>query len=68
MKIQTITIKQMPEYMHRIVRRIKIDLEERGKKLTIEQIYIDLINRGLNDYKKEIQSSEKISFLDSSDV
>ena len=68
MNIQVITIKQMPEYIHRIVRRIKIDLEEQGKKMTIEQIYIDLINRGLNDYKKEVQSSEKLNFLNRSDL
>jgi hypothetical protein len=64
MEIQTITIKQMPEDIHRTVRRIKLDMEEYGKKMTIEQIYIDLINRGLDHYRKEIKSSEKPSFVD----
>jgi len=42
-----ITLKNFPDELHRKVKRRQLDLEDNGEAKTLEQIYIELINAGL---------------------
>lgn len=53
LKITTVTLKQLPEELHRTVKRIQLDMEEEGEWKTLEEIYIELLNKGLNSYREE---------------
>lgn len=46
-----ITLKKLPDEIHRSIKRIQLDLEDEGIKKTLEEIYIDLIQIGLKHFK-----------------
>ena len=48
-----ITLKKLPDEIHRSIKRIQLDLEDEGIKKTLEEIYIELLQDGLKNYKKE---------------
>jgi|GEM_PF-1107093 len=48
-----ITLKQLPDEIHRRIKRIQLDWEDEGVKKTLEEIYIELLQIGLKDYKIE---------------
>lgn len=49
----TISLKKLPDDLHRDIKRIQLDLEEKGERKSLEDIYIDLIKIGFKVYKKE---------------
>ena len=49
----SITLKSIPTEWHRQVKLIQFDLEDKNKKMTLEEIYLMLIEKGMNQYKKE---------------
>jgi hypothetical protein len=48
-----ITLKQLPDDIHRTIKRIQLDLEDGGIKKTLEEIYVELLRLGLGVYKTE---------------
>lgn len=48
-----ITLKRLPDELHRDIKRLQLDLEERDIKKSLEEIYIELIQKGLDELKKE---------------
>ena len=48
-----ITLKQLPDEIHRTIKRFQLDLEDQGIKKTLEEIYIELLQKGISEYKKE---------------
>ena len=46
-----ITLKQLPDDIHRTIKRIQLDLEDEGIRKTLEDIYIELLQIGLKEYK-----------------
>lgn len=48
-----ITLKKLPDEIHRNIKRIQLDLEDEGVKKTLEEIYIELLQRGLEEFRKE---------------
>lgn len=42
-----ITLRNIPDELHRKVKRIQLDLEDQGIRKTLEEIYLDLIKSGL---------------------
>ena len=48
-----ITLKKLPDDLHREVKRLQLDFEEQNKKKSLEEIYILLIQKGLEETKKE---------------
>lgn len=46
-----VTLKKFPDDLHREVRRLQLDKEDKGDKRTLEEIYIDLIRKGLEKEK-----------------
>lgn len=49
----SISLKNVPNELHRAIKILQLDYEDEGVKKTLEEIYIDLIQRGLDDLKKE---------------
>lgn len=47
-----ITLKSLPDDLHRAIKRIQLDLEDEGTKKSLEEIYIDLIQKGLEVYQR----------------
>jgi uncharacterized protein (UPF0297 family) len=48
-----ITLRKLPDELHREIKRLQLDLEDHGIKKSLEEIYIDLIEKGLNKIKQE---------------
>lgn len=48
-----ITLKKLPDELHREIKRLQLDYEDRGIKKSLEEIYIDLITKGLEIAKKQ---------------
>ena len=48
-----ITLKKLPDELHRKIKRLQLDYEDQGIKKSLEEIYIDLITKGLTIIKKE---------------
>ncbi len=48
-----LTLKKLPDDVHRDVRRLQLDYEEKGVKKTLEELYIELIKKGLKEQKGE---------------
>jgi hypothetical protein len=48
-----ITLKKLPDELHREIKRLQLDLEDRDIKKSLEEIYIELIEKGLNQAKQE---------------
>lgn len=52
-KMAAITLRNIPDEVHRKIKRIQLDLEDQGVRKTLEEIYIELIRAGLGQVKKE---------------
>jgi hypothetical protein len=48
-----ITLKKLPDDLHREIKRLQLDLEDQNIKKSLEEIYIELIEKGLDQLKKE---------------
>ena len=48
-----ITLKKLPDDLHREIKRFQLDLEEKGDRKSLEDIYIELIQKGFDQLKKE---------------
>lgn len=48
-----ITLRKLPDELHREIKRLQLDYEDRNIKKSLEEIYIDLIQEGLDKVKKE---------------
>ncbi|MGY4385627.1 hypothetical protein ACVWYN_002673 [Pedobacter sp. UYP24] len=48
-----ITLKQVPDEIYRAIKRLQLDLEDENIKISLEDIYSDLLERGLEHYEKE---------------
>lgn len=48
-----ITLKKLPDDLHREIKRLQLDYEEQDIKMSLEEIYIDLIRSGLKSKKEE---------------
>ncbi len=49
----SIALRKIPEDLHREIKRLQLDLEDVGDKKSLEEIYIELIQKGLDQVKKE---------------
>jgi uncharacterized protein (UPF0297 family) len=49
----SINLKKLPDELHREIKRLQLDMEEQDIKKSLEDIYIELIQKGLNQVKKE---------------
>jgi hypothetical protein len=52
----SINLKKLPDDLHREIKRLQLDMEDQNVKKSLEDIYIDLIQKGLNQVKKETPS------------
>ena len=48
-----ITLKKLPDDLHREIKRLQLDMEDNDVKKSLEEIYIELIQKGLDQFKKE---------------
>jgi len=48
-----ITLKKLPDDLHREIKRLQLDLEDHGIKKSLEEIYLELIQKGLDLTKKQ---------------
>lgn len=48
-----ITLRNIPNEVHRKIKRIQLDLEDQGIRKTLEEIYLDLIVKSLTDDAKD---------------
>lgn len=46
-----LTLKQLPDDIHRTVKRVQLDLEDEGVKKNLEEIYIEVLRLGLKEYQ-----------------
>ncbi len=44
-----ITLRNIPDHIHRKIKRIQLDLEDEGIRKTLEEIYLELIEESLNN-------------------
>lgn len=49
----SISLKKIPDDLHREIKRLQLDYEEENIKKSLEEIYIELIQKGLDQVKKE---------------
>lgn len=49
----SISLRKIPEELHRKIKRLQLDYEDMGLKKSLEEIYIDLIQKGLETTEKE---------------
>jgi hypothetical protein len=49
----SISLRKIPDDLHWEIKLLQRDLEKKGIKNTLEEIYIDLIEKGLNKIKQE---------------
>lgn len=54
--MSAITLKSIPDEMHRKIKRMQLDLQDEGLNKSLEEIYIDLIRKGI-----EISETKKPS-------
>lgn len=43
-----IQLKKVPDDVHRQIKRMQIDREEKGDKISLEDLYIELIKKALD--------------------
>lgn len=48
-----ITLKSVPKALHRSIKIMQMDYEDEGIKKTLEQLYIEVIERGVAELQKE---------------
>jgi hypothetical protein len=48
-----ITLKKLPDDLHRKIKRLQLDYEDQGIKKSLEEIYIELIQTGLDATERE---------------
>lgn len=48
-----ITLKKLPDDLHREIKRLQLDYEDQNIKKSLEEIYIELIKKGLDTVKKQ---------------
>lgn len=48
-----ITLRKLPDELHREIKRLQLDYEDKDIKKSLEEIYIELIRRGLDQVQKE---------------
>ncbi|SEM66645.1 hypothetical protein SAMN05192574_101397 [Mucilaginibacter gossypiicola] len=48
-----ITLKQLPDDVHRAIKRIQLDKEDEGQKLKLEEIYVLVLKEGLESLEKK---------------
>lgn len=48
-----ITLRKLPDELHREIKRLQLDLEDQGIQKSLEEIYIDMIKKGFEETKKE---------------
>ncbi|WP_157243359.1 hypothetical protein [Algoriphagus resistens] len=46
-KMAAITLRNIPDELHRKVKRMQLDYEDNGIRKTLEEIYLELIKIGL---------------------
>lgn len=46
-----ITLKQLPDEIHRTIKRMQLDFEDEGERKTLEEIYIMLLQIGIKEFK-----------------
>lgn len=49
--MSSITLKEVPVDLHRTIKMIQFDLEDKGEKKTLPEIYLMLIDLGLKEYQ-----------------
>lgn len=49
----SITLKDLPVEIHRKIKLIQFDLEDKGKKMNLPDIYLMLVEKGLKEFEKE---------------
>jgi len=49
----SISLKNVPNELHRAIKILQMDYEDAGEKRTLEEIYIELIQLGLQSLEKE---------------
>jgi hypothetical protein len=49
----SISLRKIPDDLHREIKRLQLDYEDRDIKKSLEEIYIELIQTGLDKIKKE---------------
>ncbi|MFY0628583.1 MAG: hypothetical protein JXR07_19960 [Reichenbachiella sp.] len=47
-----LTLKNFPDDLHREVKRLQLDYEDKGIKKSLEQIYVELVKTGLASEQK----------------
>ncbi len=50
-RMSSITLKEVPVDLHRTIKMIQFDLEDKGEKKTLPEIYLMLIDLGLKEYQ-----------------
>jgi hypothetical protein len=48
-----ITLKKLPDDLHREIKRLQLDMEDNGIRKSLEDIYIEMIQKGFEQTKKE---------------
>ena len=48
-----VTLRKLPDDLHIKVRRIQLEMEEKGKKINLEELYISFIKEGLKKFETE---------------
>jgi hypothetical protein len=51
--MSSISLKKVPDELHREIKRLQLDMEEKGTRKSLEDLYIELIQKGLEALKKE---------------
>ncbi|MDF2433005.1 MAG: hypothetical protein JWP44_2636 [Mucilaginibacter sp.] len=46
-----ITLKNVPQELHRTLKILKMDLEDQGVKKTLEEVYLEMVTLGLKQYQ-----------------
>lgn len=49
----SISLRKIPDELHREIKRLQLDYEDKEIKKSLEEIYIELIQKGLDELKKE---------------
>jgi hypothetical protein len=49
----SISLRKIPDELHREIKRLQLDMEDRNIKKSLEEIYIELIEKGLEITKQE---------------
>lgn len=48
----------VPDPLHRKVRQIQLDLEEQERKLSLKELYYEIIDKGVKAFEKEGKSEK----------